>query len=107
MLVVNDNEVNTIHTLLSNDMTVMESLAYGMADTTADENDVIFSLIKMAMAVVPLAGLSLLTTGCHYLASDMKATDAVFKQVMWTSSEQVGMLFLAVLDFFFGSYISF
>lgn len=79
--------ITTMHAIADADFTLVEALAYGMVEFTAAEDDILYAIFQLAMAVVPLAGLSILSTGHHYLTSNKVATDAVMRQVMATSTE--------------------
>lgn len=95
VLRLNNGNIETLVVATNAAMTYAESCAFGMVDFTQDESDVMYALFQMSMAVLPLAGLSILSTGHHYLSSNGAATEAVMKQVMTTSSEAVKAWFAA------------
>lgn len=95
VLHLNNGNMETIHAHTQQTFTLSESLAYSMRNMSAEENDVLYALFKLSMAVVPLAGLSLIGTGHHYLSDVPQATNAVMKQVMSVSSVGVKAWFTA------------
>lgn len=95
ILVLANGNIQTIVAHANNAMPLLQSLAYSMPDFTRDEEDVMHALFQMSMGVVPLAGLSILSTGHHYLSSNSAPTDAVMKQVLSVSSDPVKAWFAA------------
>jgi len=85
----------TYHTIASPNLTLAESIAYGMNEFTTDDEDILYALFMLSMAAVPLAGLSILSTGHHYLSDLPAATDAVMRQVLAASSDAVKAWFAA------------
>lgn len=83
------NRVGSMHAKESRDMLLTEALALAMVDMTADEEDVLYAIFQLSMASVPLAGLSILNTGHHYLSGTNVATKSVMKQVVSANTEAV------------------
>lgn len=90
-----DEVVTTIHDRGDARFTLVESLALGMTEFTVEESDILYAIFQLSMAVVPLAGLSILNTGHHYLSVNKTATAAVMKQVLLTSTEATKTWFAA------------
>lgn len=95
ILTYNAGNITTIHALANANLTLAESIAANMVEFDRDEEDIMYAIFQLSMAAVPLAGLSILNTGHHYLTGNTTATDRVMKQVMTTSSDAVKTWFAA------------